>query len=87
MAALSGEQVLAVVRSACVRVLEVDPADVVLTSCFTGDLGADSLALVEVVEAVEQALSRLVAGIRIEDGDIDGLRTAGDLVEHLVARS
>jgi len=84
---VTGDEVLAVVRQACVTVLEVDPSRVQSGTAFVDDLGADSLALVEIVEIVEETLAPLARpGFHIEDEDLDGLRTVGEAVEYAVAR-
>jgi acyl carrier protein len=76
-----------VVRRAVATVLAVDPAEVAAVSRLREDLRADSLALAEVVEVVESLLSSSgVPGARVEDEEIDGLRTAGDLVELVTQR-
>ena len=84
---MTGEEVLAVVRRACVTVLEVDPAVVQPGTAFVADLGADSLALVEIVEIVEETLAPLARpGFHIDDEDLDGLRTVGEAVDYASAR-
>jgi acyl carrier protein len=79
-------EVFEVIRAAVARVLEIDPATVSLTTSFTADLGADSLALVEVVEIVEERLAGDRPGFRIEDDDLEDLRTVGDAVTYAMAR-
>jgi acyl carrier protein len=81
----SREAVLEVVRSAVATVLEVDPAGVGLATRFAEDLGADSLALVEIVEIVEEELSGSAPGFHVADEELDGLRTVGEAVD-LAAR-
>ena len=44
------------------------------------DLGADSLASVELVMALEEA-----TGISIDDADVAGLKTVGDILTYLKA--
>ena len=84
---LSGEDVLAVVRHAVATVLELDPASVTRATSFRQDLGADSLALVEIVEIVEEQLApQARAGFHIEDDDLDALVTVGEAVDYAVAR-
>ena len=54
---------------------------------FREDLEADSLALVEIVEIVEETLApRARPGFHLEDEDLDGLATVGDAVDYAVAR-
>ena len=58
--------VLAVVREQLAEILEKSPDEIVEDIPFT-DLGADSLALIELVEALEEYLSSYVAGFHIDD--------------------
>ena len=50
------------------------------------DLDADSLALIELVEALEEELSERSAGFRIEDDDLEDLKTVRDAVDYVVSR-
>ncbi|MCU1693139.1 MAG: acyl carrier protein [Frankiales bacterium] len=84
---LTADDVLAVVQSAVATVLEVDPASVTRATRFREDLQADSLALVEIVEIVEETLApRAQQGFHIEDEDLDALATVGEAVDYAVAR-
>ena len=84
---MTPDEVLAVVRAAVVTVLERDPETVTRETRFREDLDADPLALVEIVEIVEEALApRARAGFHIEDEDLDGLNTVGEAVDHALAR-
>jgi acyl carrier protein len=85
--ALTPEDVLGVVQAAVATVLERDPSTVHRGTRFREDLDADSLALVEIVEIVEEALApRARTGFHIEDEDLDGLSTVGEAVDYAVAR-
>ncbi len=84
---MTADEVLEVVRAAVVTVLEREPSTVTRETRFKEDLDADSLALVEIVEIVEETLSpRARPGFHIEDEDLDGLRTVGEAVDYAVAR-
>jgi acyl carrier protein len=83
---VTAEQVLDLLRSAVARVLEVDEASLGRSTRFVDDLRADSLALVEIVEIVEEDLIRTQPGFRIADEDLDRLLTLGDAVDYAVAR-
>ncbi len=84
---MTPDEVLAVVQAAVATVLERDPTTVTRETRFKQDLEADSLALVEIVEIVEEALApRAPAGFHIEDEDLDGLATVGEAVDYAVAR-
>ena len=80
------DEVLAVLRKAVAIVLEVDPSTLQRSTSFVDDLKADSLALVEIVEIVEEDLTRSRPGFRIDDQDLDRLATLGDAVDYAVAR-
>lgn len=71
---------LDVVRSAVAVALERDAAAVPADARLREDLGADSLALLEMAAIVEQRTQ-----LRIADEDLDGLRTPRDVVEHCEA--
>ena len=84
---MTPDDVLAVVRDAVATVLELDPAQVSRDTRFREDLQADSLALVEIVEIVEETLApRARPGFHIEDEDLDRLATVGEAVDYAVAR-
>lgn len=84
---MNADAVLAVVAQAVATVLEVPAAGVTRETRFTEDLRADSLALVEIVEIVEETLAPLAReGFHIKDEDLDGLRTVGAAVDYAVAR-
>ena len=84
---MTPDEVLDVVRQAVVTVLEVEPSADARDTRFREDLEADSLALVEIVEIVEETLApRAPAGFHIEDEDLDGLATVGEAVDYAVAR-
>ena len=84
---MTGDEVLAVVRAAIATVLERDPTTVSRETRFREDLQADSLALVEIVEIVEEELApRARPGFHIEDEDLDALTTVGEAVDYAVAR-
>jgi len=58
--------------------LDVDEADVKPESTFIDDLGADSLGLVELVLAFEEAFE-----IDIPDEDTEKIRTVQDAVDYI----
>ncbi len=60
--------------SRCVtEVLEVDAADVNPDARFAEDLSANSLTLIEVMMAFEEAF-----GIEVREADVAGVATVGD---------
>jgi acyl carrier protein len=84
---LTADDVFEIVRAAVARVLEIDPATVSRATSFAADLHADSLALVEVVEIVEEQLrTRTGCDFMIDDDDIEDLETVGAAADYAVAR-
>lgn len=78
--------VLAIVRDRLADILEIEPSSINEGDSFRDDLQADSLALIELVEAIEEELSERTVGFRIEDEDLEDLKTVRDAVDYVVAR-
>ena len=78
-------QVLELVQGSLADILEVSPNDIAEAASF-GDLGADSLALIELVESLEKELGSRFVGFRIEDEDLEDLKTVRDAVDYVVSR-
>ena len=82
----SRDEVVALIRDQLGEILEIDPDSVELTSAFVDDLNADSLALIELVEALEGELGERSVGFRIDDEDLEDLKTVGDAVDYVMAK-
>ena len=78
--------VFEIVRANLADILEVDPASISEGQSFTDDLDADSLALIELVEALEEELGERSVGFRIEDEDLVDLKTVRDAVDYVYAK-
>jgi acyl carrier protein len=74
--------ILGIVRDQLAEILEKSPDEIHEDVAFT-DLGADSLALIELVEALEEALSKYSAGFHIDDEDLEGLLSVRDAVNYV----
>ena len=66
------------VRDIIVETLGCEAEQVTPEASLADDLGADSLASVELVMALEEA-----TGISIDDADVAGLKTVGDILTYL----
>lgn len=77
--------IFAIVRDQLVDILEIDPENISEGQSFKDDLNADSLALVELVDALEEELSERTVGFRIEDEDLADLKTVRDAVDFVYA--
>ena len=83
-APIGRDEVLELIRDRLADILEIEPAEIAEGASFADDLDADSLALIELVEALEEELSE--RSFRIEDDDLEDLRTVRDAVDYVVAR-
>lgn len=86
MAVLTRKEILETIRDHLADILEVDSAKIGEGSSFTEDLDADSLALIELVEAIEEEFSKGDHSFRIEDEDLEELRTVRDAVDYVVEK-
>jgi acyl carrier protein len=80
------KEVFELVRDRLADILEIDPATISEGQSFVDDLGADSLALIELVEALEEELGERTVGFRIEDEDLEDLKSVRDAVDYVYAR-
>ena len=71
------------IRDQLADILEIEPARITEGSSFAEDLDADSLALIELVEALEEELGERSVGFRIDDEDLEDLRTVRDAVDYV----
>ena len=58
--------------------LEVDPGDVIPRASLIDDLGADSLAIVEMIMTMEEEFD-----IEVPDDDAEQLRTVEDAIKYI----
>ncbi|MDX2051306.1 MAG: acyl carrier protein [Polyangiaceae bacterium] len=72
------EEIIAKVKQIIKEQLDVDEKDIKPESTFIDDLGADSLGLVELVLAFEEAFE-----IDIPDEDTEKIRTVQDAVSYI----
>lgn len=85
-APMSRDEVLALVRTQLADILEIPVDGISESSSFSDDLNADSLALIELVEGLEEELGSSVPGFRIDDDDLEDLRTVRDAVDYVTAK-
>lgn len=83
---LDRQQVFELIRDRLADILEIEPATIAEGASFNDDLSADSLALIELVEALEEELAERTVGFRIEDEDLEDLKTVRDAVDYVVAK-
>jgi acyl carrier protein len=83
---MARSDVLELVRSQLSEILEIDATAINESSSFADDLNADSLALIELVEGIEDEMRDQVEGFRIDDDDLEDLRTVRDAVDYVTAK-
>ena len=83
---LDRNEVFEIVRANLADILEIEPATISEGQSFVDDLDADSLALIELVEALEEDLSERSVGFRSEDEDLVDLKTVRDAVDYVYDR-
>ena len=79
-------EILEQIKGRLADILEIDPGDISEGDSFLDDLDADSLALIELVEALEEEFGERTVGFRIDDEDLQDLRTVRDTVDYVEAR-
>ncbi len=75
--------VFAIVRANLADILEIDASTISEGQSFADDLEADSLALIELVEALEEEFAERSVEFRIEDEDLEDLKTVRDAVDYV----
>jgi len=81
------DEIFEIVRDRLADILEIEPTSISEGQSFVDDLDADSLALIELVEALEEELSGRIEGFRIEDEDLEDLKTVRDAVDYVHERA
>ena len=84
---MSRDEVFKLIQDSLAEILEIEPDKITEGASFADDLDADSLALIELVEALEEELGERSVGFRIEDEDLEDLKVVRDAVDQdLVGR-
>jgi acyl carrier protein len=83
---LDRQAIFELVRDRLADILEIEPSGISEGQSFVDDLNADSLALIELVEALEEELSERSVGFRIEDEDLEDLKSVRDAVDYVYDR-
>ena len=79
--------VFEIVRASLADILEIEATTISEGQSFVDDLEADSLALIELVEALEEEVGDRTVGFRIDDEDLADLKTVRDAVDYVHART
>ncbi len=80
MASVDRNEVLAKVCLHLADILEIESTGISESQTFSDDLGADSIALIELVDSLEQEF----AGLEFDDDELGNLKTVGDAVDYII---
>lgn len=80
---MNRQEVFELIRDRLSDILEIEPDQIREGDSFADDLEADSLALIELVEALEEELGERTVGFRIEDEDLQDLKSVRDAVDYV----
>ncbi len=83
---MTRNEVFELIRDRLSDILEIEPDQIREGDSFADDLEADSLALIELVEALEEELGERTVGFRIEDEDLQDLKAVRDAVDYVHAK-
>lgn len=86
-APLERDEIFEIVRDRLADILEIEPSAITEGQSFVDDLDADSLALIELVEALEEQLGDRIADFRIDDEDLEDLKTVRDAIDYVHERA
>ncbi len=78
---MNKDDIFARLKELIVELLEIDDAEVKIESSFMDDFGADSLDIIELLTAVEEAFK-----IEIPDEDAGKLQTVQNAVDYVAAK-
>ena len=81
MRSMDRNEIFEKVKKAVVEQLDVREEEITEESTFVQDLGADSLEVVEIVMALEEAFN-----IEIPDDEVDQIKTVGDAVQFIESK-
>lgn len=84
---LDPDDVLTLVRDRVAEIAGVDDDRIVPSASLVDDLGLGSVLLFDVLEAIEEDVGERTVGFVVDDEDLADLRTVGDLVDYVVART
>ncbi|CAN5751603.1 hypothetical protein BH20ACT4_BH20ACT4_12780 [soil metagenome] len=81
------DEIFGIIRDRLADILEIEPSTISEGQSFVDDLEADSLALIELVEGLEEEVGERTAGFRIDDEDLEDLKTVRDAVDYVYERT
>jgi acyl carrier protein len=84
---LTRSEILETVKDRLADILEIEPSQISEGQSFIDDLEADSLALIELVEALEEAFGSRIENFRVEDEDLEDLKTVRDAIDYVAERA
>ncbi|MSO14990.1 MAG: phosphopantetheine-binding protein [Acidimicrobium sp.] len=84
MATIERNEILTTVCRHLAEILEISGSTISETQSLADDLGADSIALIELVDSLEQEFSDIIPNFQFQDDDLSNLLTVADAVNYIV---
>lgn len=84
MSQVNRTAVVDVVTNQLADILEIDASTISEEHSFAEDLGADSIALIELVDCLEQEFLKTIPDFQFDDDDLVNLLTVADAVDYIV---
>lgn len=81
---MNRSDIVSIVCTQLASILEIDAASISENQSFAEDLDADSITLIELVDALEQEFSSSVPNFQFDDDELPGLKTVSDAVDYIV---
>ncbi len=75
---MAKEEIFEKLKELVVDQLGVDDDEVTMEATMQGDLGADSLDLVDLVMSIEEEF-----GVKVSDEELEHIKTIGDIVDYI----
>ena len=79
---MSNEEILKILRELVAEQFAKEPEEIGMDTAFEGDLGADSVDLMELVIAMEEEFE---VG-EIQEEELGSLKTVGDAVDYIASK-
>ncbi|MFW5901795.1 MAG: acyl carrier protein [Thermodesulfobacteriota bacterium] len=70
------------VKKVIAEKLDIDPSEVVPEASLIDDLGADSLAIVELIMSMEEEFD-----IEVSDEEAEGLKTVKNAIDYIIEKT
>lgn len=82
----TSEELFDLIQNRMAEILEIEKNQIQPSSSFSEDLGADSLALIEMVDALESYVRERSPGFFVDDEALEQIKTISDAIDFVLAK-